>query len=141
MVTEQEEANKRILMRHMLEACGEQKPEVWLEIMHPDYVIHHPWAKPGREAYMEACAKYWSTISPPTYEFQHVMAQGNLVMAHYVECGTMLAPMFGVDATGKVYEKEGFVLYRIEDGLMREGWCLEDDLGFMKQLGITNYDL
>src|SRR5262249_31952312 len=118
-----------------------QKPEVWLEIMHPDYVIHHPWAKPGRAAYMAACAKYWGAISPPEYEFLHVLAKDDLVMVHYIERGTVLAPLFGVDATGTKYEKPGFVLYRIEDGLMREGWAQEDDLGFVKQLGITNYDL
>ena len=140
-MTEREEANRKVVMRHMLEACGEQRPEVWLEIMHPDYLIHHPWAKPGREAYMEACAKYWKTISPPKYDFRSIMAQGDEVVVHYIEYGTMLAPMFGVDATGKDYEKEGFVRYRLENGLMREGWCVEDDLGFMKQLGITNYDL
>ena len=140
-MTAQEEANKQVVMRHMLEACGQQRPEVWLEIMHPDYLIHHPWAKPGREAYMESCAKYWSTISPPEYEFLHIMAQGDEVMVHYIERGTMLGPMFGVDATGKNYEKAGFVLYRIEDGLMREGWCQEDDLAFMEQIGVTDYNL
>jgi len=140
-MTAREEANRKIVMRHMLEACGEQRPEVWLDIMHPDYLIHHPWAKPGRDAYMAACAKYWATISPPRYTFLSVMAQGDEVMAHYIEYGTILAPMFGVDATGKGYEKEGFVRYRIEDGLMREGWCIEDDLGFMRQLGITDYNL
>jgi predicted SnoaL-like aldol condensation-catalyzing enzyme len=140
-LTVQEEANKQVVMRPLLEACGQLRPEVWLEIMHPDYVIHHPWAKPGREAYMTACAKYWDSISPPRYDILHVLASGDLVMVHYVEHGTILGPVFGVDATGANYEKPGFGLYRIEDGLMREGWSLEDDLGFVKQLGITDYSL
>jgi predicted SnoaL-like aldol condensation-catalyzing enzyme len=140
-LTERQEANKRIVMRHLLEACGQQRPEVWLEIMHPDYLIHHPWAKPGRDAYMAACEAYWSSISPPRYDVLHVLAEGDLVMVHYVEHGTILGPIFGVDATGTSYEKAGFGLYRIEDGLMREGWNQEDDLGFVRQLGITDYSL
>lgn len=140
-MTDQVEANKQIVMRHLLEACGQQRPEVWLEIMHPDYVIHHPWAEPGRVAYMAACARYWGSISPPRYDILHVLASGDLVMVHYVEHGTVMGPVFGVDATGRDYEKRGFGLYRIEDGLMREGWSQEDDLGFVRQLGITDYTL
>jgi predicted SnoaL-like aldol condensation-catalyzing enzyme len=135
------EHNKRLVMRHFLEAVGERKPEVWLSILHPDYVIHHPWVKPGRDSYMAASSKYWAAISAPKYDFLHILSEGDLVMVHYIERATLIAPLFGVEPNGKSYEKGGFGLYRIEDGLMREGWNQEDDLGFMKQLGISEYVL
>ena len=135
------EANKTLVMRHFLEAVGQRKPEVWLEILHPDYVIHHPWVTPGRDSYMEASAKYWAAISTPHYEFLHILSEEDLVMVHYIERAMLIAPLFGVKPSGKPYQKAGFALYRIEHGLMREGWNQEDDLGFMKQLGIKKYDL
>jgi hypothetical protein len=140
-VTEQEQRNVDVVMRHFLEACGENRPEVWLEIMHPDYLIHHPWCKPGRDNYLESSRKYWASVEPPKYEFLHVLAKDDLVMVHYVERGAMTGPIFGEQAVGKPYEKKGFALYRLEDGLMREGWNQEDDLGFVRQLGISDYDL
>ena len=135
------ERNKQLVMRHFLEAVGQRKPEVWLSILHPDYVIHHPWVTPGRDSYMQASAKYWTAISAPHYEFLHVLCEGDFVMVHYIERAMLIAPLFDVKPNGKPYQKAGFALYRIEDGLMREGWNQEDDLGFMKQLGIKKYDL
>jgi len=135
------ENNKKLVMRHFLEAVGQKKPDVWLTIMHPDYVMHHPWVKPGRESYMASSSKYWAAISAPEYEFLHILSEGDLVMVHYVERAALIGPLFGVNASGKSYEKSGFALYRIEDGLIREGWNQEDDAGFMKQLGIVEYVL
>src|SRR5580698_2796468 len=90
------ERNKQLVMRHFLEAVGQHKPEVWLSILHPDYVIHHPWVKPGRDSYMEASAKYWNAISAPRYEFLHILCEGDLVMVHYIERAMLTAPLFGV---------------------------------------------
>ena len=140
-MTEQEERNVQVVMRHFLEACGQNRPEVWLEIMHPDYLIHHPWCRPGRDSYLESSAKYWASVAPPKYEFLHVVAKDDMVIVHYVERGAMTGPIFGAQAVGKSYEKKGFALYRLEDGLMREAWNQEDDLGFVRQLGVTDYGL
>jgi hypothetical protein len=80
-------------------------------------------------------------VTPPQYQFLHVMARDDYVMLHYIERGAMTGPLFGAETVGKSYEKKGFALYRLEDGLMREGWNQEDDLGFVQQLGIKNYEL
>jgi predicted ester cyclase len=140
-VSDRAERNKQVILRHFLEALGQGRPEIWLEIMHPDYVIHHPWAKPGRDAYIAANRKFWSAFSPPAYEVLHLIAEGDFVMIHYIERATMTAPMFGVEASGQSYEKQGFALYRLEDGLMREAWAQEDDQAFMRQLGVTELKL
>lgn len=140
-MADRSEANKQVVLRHLLEACGEGRPEIWMEIMHPDYVIHHPWAKPGRAAYIEACSKYWGAISRPRFEMLHIVAQGDLVWVHYIEHGQILAPIFDLKEAGGTYAKPGMALYRIENGLMVEGWAHEDDLGFMRQLGIKQYGL
>ncbi len=140
-MTEREAANKAVIMRHFLEACGQNKPEVWLEIMHPDYLIHHPWCKPGRDSYLASSKIYWDSVAPPAYEVLHVLAKDDYVLVHYIERSSLTGPVFGLAAIGKSYEKKGFGLYRLEDGQMREGWAQEDDLGFMQQLGITEYKL
>jgi predicted SnoaL-like aldol condensation-catalyzing enzyme len=136
-VSDEEERNRRVVMRHFLEACGQKRFAVWNEIMHRDYLIHHPWCKPGRENYLASSKIYWAAVSPPQYEFLHVLAKDNLVMVHYVERGATLTPIFGEGTQGKSYEKKGFALYRLVDGLMCEGWNQEDDLGFMKQIGAS----
>ena len=128
-------------MRHFNEACAQGRHEVWLEIMHPDYFIHHPWCEPGRDSYHASSKVYWDAVSLPEYEFLHVLARDDLVMVHYIERGTILAPLFGEGTVGKCYAKKGFGLYRLEGGLMREGWNQEDDLGFKEQIGASAYAL
>jgi len=105
-VTDQEERNKQVVLRHFLEACGENRFEVWNEIMHPEYLIHHPWCKPGRDSYLASSRIYWTAVSPPRYEFLHVLAKDDLVMVHYIERGTILQPIFGEGTQGKDYEKK-----------------------------------
>jgi predicted SnoaL-like aldol condensation-catalyzing enzyme len=134
---DQTERNKQVVMRHFLEACGENRFELWHEIMHPDYLIHHPWCKPGRDNYIASSKIYWAAVTKPKYEFLHILAKDDLVMAHYIERGKILKPIFGEGTVGKDYEKKGFALYRIEGGQMREGWSQEDDFGFIRHLGIT----
>ncbi|WP_437728506.1 ester cyclase [Sorangium sp. So ce861] len=110
------EANKQIVRRHLLEAVNQHKPEMWSEIMHPEFTIHHPLCKPGREAYMELLSWYWQAFPDVKVELLHLVAEGDRVVAHYVERGTHLGALFGAEPTGKRYEKHGFAMYRIEGG-------------------------
>ena len=140
-MSDQEEANKAVVRQHLLEAIGQRRSELWDSIMHPDYHFHHPFVAPGRSSYIAVVTKFWEACEAPEYEILHMIGDGDLVMVHYNERATMKTPLFGVDATGKRYTKHGFALYRFEDGKLREAWNQEDDLGFMKQLGITTYEL
>jgi predicted SnoaL-like aldol condensation-catalyzing enzyme len=140
-MSDQTEVNERVVLRHLQEALTQRKAEVWDTILHPDYVFHHPMVKPGRASYVSVATKFWDACSAPEYTILHMIAEGNFVMSHYIERATILTPLFGADAVGKRYEKHGFALYRLENGQMREAWNQEDDLGFMKQLGITSFAL
>ena len=136
-MSDQAQANKDVILRHFNEAIGQHNFAVWDEIMHPDYLLHHPMVPPGRDGYRATSEMFWAAFTSPTYEIHHMIAEGDLVLAHYTERATQIAPLFGVDAGGS-YEKPGLALYRLEDGKMREAWIREDDHSFMTQLGITS---
>ena len=133
------EANKQLVRRHLLEAVTERKPELWSEIMHSEFTVHHPLCKPGREGYVQLLSLYWQAFPDVVVELLDLVAENDLVVAHYVERGTHLGPLFGVAPSGKRYEKHGFAMYRIEDGQLREAWLQEDDKGFFDQLGLQGF--
>jgi predicted ester cyclase len=132
-------SSKIVVLRHLNEAIANKRFNIWNEIMHEDYVLHHPLVRGGRDGYREASEAFWSAFGDASYEIHHLVAEGDYVMAHYTERATQVAPIFGVEP-GRSYEKPGFALYRFEDGKMREAWVQEDDQAFKQQLGIVEME-
>jgi predicted ester cyclase len=133
---------KTIIRRHLLEGVGQHRPDVWDEIMHPDFVMHVGPALglvTGREAYKAVSAVYWAAFPDLTIEVLHLVAEDDLVAAHYIERGTQTGPFGAQPPTGKSYAKNGHGIYRIADGLMVEAWIQEDDQSFAQQLGLADF--
>ena len=57
------------------------------------------------------------------------------VVWRYAMTGTHNAPFLGVLATGHTIAATGISIFRIDDGILREGWINFDALGILRQLG------
>ena len=56
------------------------------------------------------------------------------VAVRYHSTGTHLGAFAGMHASGRRVEVDELSIFRIKDGRVVEQWCLNDDLGFGKQL-------
>lgn len=67
-----------------------------------------------------------------------LIAEGDLVMARCEATGTQKGEMDGIPATGKNIKIAHWTINRFdEEGKITESWNLNDNMSFMKQLGIV----
>jgi predicted ester cyclase len=68
---------------------------------------------------------------------EEVIADGEFVLVRLRVKGTHGGPLMGMDATGKTIDIGVLDLFQIRDGKLIEHWALLDNLGMLKQLGVT----
>ncbi len=65
------------------------------------------------------------------------MAVGETVMTRYTVQGTHTRDFLGIPPTGRQIDVAEVVLFRFVNGKIREIWAIGDELGLLRQLGIT----
>jgi steroid delta-isomerase-like uncharacterized protein len=126
--------NKALVRRHLEEAVNLGRPEVWVDIMAEDFLLHHPLVEPGRSSYAAALGLLRAGFPDLNVEVLDLLAENDRVMVRYIERGTHTGDFVGLPPTGRTYEKHGFALYRIAKGQLAECWMQEDDQGYQQQL-------
>lgn len=66
-----------------------------------------------------------------------MIAEGDYVVTRNTWRGTHLGEFNGIAATGRSIEISGIVIWRLEDGLIRERWANLDTLAMLQQLGLV----
>jgi len=125
--------NKALVRRHLEEAVNLDRPEVWSDIMAEDFIIHHPLVEPGRAGYTAGLGLLRVGFPDLNVEVLDVVAENDRVVVRYIERGTHTGEFMGFAPTGRRYEKHGFAMYRVANGLLAECWLQEDDQGFQQQ--------
>jgi len=64
------------------------------------------------------------------------LAKGDRVAMRVINQGTHQGEWEGIPPTGNKYAYEAMWIFRLADGKIAEAWGLEDNLGFMQQLGM-----
>ena len=137
---DQEEKNKAIVSRLMVEAFNNRRLELLPELLHEDFVNHNELlsvdSKTGPGVFKELYTKMWKAF-PDIKIHNHLMiAKDDLVVIHDTLSGTNTGPTpDGEPATGNPVEFEAINILRIQDGKVIERWGLSDNLAMMRQLG------
>lgn len=71
-------------------------------------------------------------------DIEDVVAEGEKVLVRLWIHGHQSGELFGIPPTGKPIEVAVLDLFQIRDGQLIEHWALLDNLGMLKQLGITS---
>ena len=66
-----------------------------------------------------------------------LVAEGDRIACRWTSTGTQTGELFGIPATGNQLHVTATLIYRVEDGQLKEGWINRDDLGLMRQLGVV----
>jgi len=90
----------------------------------------------GRDETIEFISNAYAAFPDYTHEIQEVVADGNQVMVRVTNHVTHQSEFEGLAPTGKKITYQAIHLVTFENGVISEWWLLEDNLGFMSQLGM-----
>lgn len=135
------EENKAIVRRFM-EAYNNRQLDIFDELVAEDY-IDHVFEQRGRE-YLRQLFTMAFEAFPDWYEaIEDIIAEGDRVWVRVKATGTHTGEwnLFGAQLppTGKKTSMMMVFIWRIADGQLAEGWEVDDNLEFLKQLGVVDY--
>jgi predicted ester cyclase len=130
---------KAIYHRLNEEAWNQRNFDLIDELISPDVVIHMDDASPSREEYKQGAIDGAALWPDAHFTTESIIAEGNVVATRWSWRGTHTQPVpaFGLEPTGKVIEMAGMGQYRFEGGKIVEMWMVNDNLSWMKQMGIA----
>jgi len=131
------EANKEVTLR-LIEAFGQGRAEVIDELVAADIVDHGRFEgmPEGREGVKVLLSVIHSAFSDLEISVNRAVADGDFVVAHVTNSGTMTGDFAGMPATGKHATWEAIHIDRISNGKVAEHWVVQDQLGMLQQLGL-----
>jgi steroid delta-isomerase-like uncharacterized protein len=132
------EQNRELVRRKLVgEVWNGGKLAVVDELFAPDYRGHDP-NRPqldGPEAVKRSVSDFHAAFPDFAVSIDDLIAEGDRVVWRYTMTGSHNAPFLGVPATGRRIAANGISIFRIDDGMLREGWINFDALGLLRQLG------
>lgn len=138
-MTDQLEANKELVVRFYRELFDNHNldivDELWSESHSPtrDMLTGTPNESPdATKAYIQELLDAFPDMS---IEFEHVVAEDNLVVVRWIKRGTHTGSLKGIPPSDEEVEWTGFALVRVEDGKIQEGVSNWDTLGVLQQIG------
>ena len=90
----------------------------------------------GREETIEYIQGFYSSFPNNTHDIHKIIAEGDLVAVMVTNTANHQADFAGIPATGNEVKFAGMSLVRISERQVAEWWILDDNLGFMQQLGM-----
>jgi steroid delta-isomerase-like uncharacterized protein len=106
-----------------------------------DFVNYDPpfGASADREGMRSAGALFRSVFPDWHSDLHLLVAEGDLVVEQFTASGTHTgAPVMGVAPHGETVTLPGINIFRLRDGRIVERWGRLDDLGFRRQLGVSD---
>lgn len=136
-MTNEVEANKAVALKFLTEFhTGAVALE---ELYAPSYTHHnpafYPGLEPGLEHFKRALHVRAGGITGLSVRIDHLIGEGDKVVARFMITGTHSGDFQGVPATGRTVSFPAVDIYRFEKGRIVEGWALMDFLGFLQQAG------
>lgn len=132
-----ETLNKQ-LVRNVFHAVDEQQFDRLREFLREDMVctlIGMP--KPmGGEAMVDFIANAYVAFPDFRHELHEVLAEGNKVMVRLTNHTTHRNEFEGLEPSGNRIDYPSVHMLTIEENAISEWWLLEDNLGFLTQLGM-----
>lgn len=106
------------------------------EALASSFVFHHLREIEGAEAFKEFMASVSRAFPDFRFDVHHMVAEDNLVSAHYDFSGTQHDIFLEVvPSLGRSFSTRGMSLFRCEGGKIAEIWVAFHTLAMMQQLG------
>ena len=92
----------------------------------------------GPAQFKQVHAAYRQAFPDMQFHIDEVIAEGDTVAMRWTVAGTHRGDLMGLAATGRSSRFEGMSFLRIRNGKIVEGRNVFDQLGMLKQLGVTS---
>jgi len=133
------EENKAIVRRGIEEIINKANLAVVDELMATNYVSHGPGGQEvnGPEGFKQLITMYRTAFPDLHYTVEHLIAEGDKVVAHYTARGTHQGDLMGIAPTGKQVTVTAMSINRIVGGKIVEEWESVDQLAMLQQIGVV----
>ena len=129
----------KAIKRQEYEAVNQKNLDALEEVVASD-VISHP-ARPGQAPGLEGVKQMFSTLYAAFPDFhidvEDMIAEGDRIVARVTGSGTHQGEFMGIAPTGNRVEFSAIDIARIVEGKIVEHWSNSDQLGLIRQLGVT----
>ena len=131
--------NEAVVRRYIEEVWNRHNIDAVDEIMSPDYLNHAASAEyqPGITGVKHVLSWLFGVFPDHRFDVEDAVAQGDKVAVRGTCTGTHEGELWGIPPTGKRLAVQESHWLRVADGKVAEHWAVRDDLGRMRQLGIT----
>jgi len=130
------EENKAIV-RRFIEAYNNRNLDVFDDLLAPDYFDHT--SKVGPEGLKQLMNMAFKAFPDFHETIEDIIAEGNKVWVRITFTGTHTGEWMGIAPTGKKITTEMVDIFRIVNGKLVEYRDVNNNLDFLKQLGIIEY--
>jgi len=133
-----EEQNMGLAKRY-IDAINEGNFEPFEELLSPGYAIYSPSGYPqpsSREKLIENYQGVRKAFPQFTWSMEDMMASKDKVACRIIIRGTFKGGMAGLPAGEKEFRFSLITIMRMENGKIVEEWQEDDQLGFVRQLGM-----
>ena len=113
-----------------------------LDAVVTDDVIEHPLnpgQPPGREALKQIFGGFSVLVPDLRITVEDIIVGGDRAAVRSTVTGTPTGPYLGVDPAGRPMRFEAIDIWRIEDGLVAEGWHVEDFVAALVDWGAVTF--
>lgn len=102
-----------------------------------DFVEHTPWPgqEPGLAGLKKGFTEFKTAFPDLKITLNEVWAEGDIVIAHIAQTGTMTGAMGPTPASGKPMNIKGVDIVRIKDGKAVEHWGYAEEMKMAQQMG------
>jgi ketosteroid isomerase-like protein len=114
------------------------KDVAWFkEHIEPGFRRHDP-GLPFEVVGPQGVERLADALLPALPDIEDVVAEGEKVLVRLTIRGTHQGELLGIAPTGRAVEVAVLDLFHVRGGKLVEHWALLDNLGLLKQLGVTS---
>src|SRR5215467_15184704 len=134
------EQNKA-LVRKIYQATETGDAAILDSVVTEDVIEHplNPGQPPGREALKQIFGGFSVIVPDLRITVEDIIAGGNRAAVRSTVTGTPAGPYLGVDPAGRPMRFEAIDIWHIEDGLVAEGWHVEDFVAALMGWGAVTF--
>lgn len=128
------------LCRDYFDAFRRADEAWWAEHIAPDFVRHDPglpFVVRGPAGLRQLADALLPGIPDLELPIEDVVAEDGKVLVRLRVVGTHGGELMGLAPTGRKIDIGVMDLFRVSDGMLVEHWALLDNLGLLKQLGVS----
>jgi steroid delta-isomerase-like uncharacterized protein len=132
------EETKALVQRFYDEGWNNNDLSVYDELVAEDFT-EYPGVPglTGREGFRQLNVIFKGAMPDLVVTVDQMIVEGDRIACRWTSTGTHEGELFGIPPTGSKVKVTATLIYRIENGQLKEGWINRDDLGLMRQLGVV----